>query len=639
MSGRIGDALVATGLISPEQLDAALTQQRHEGGYLGHHLVLAGAITRLQLFTALAAQWGTVTRDLVAEPPDPELAGLIEIHEMADQGWVPCARIPGDGLLIATSVRPDPPLIEEVISRFGDVPIEFVACTGWDVFKAIEAANREKLLYLAQDQLAEEKPDHSARPGLTRSQLALPVLLLLAVLVGSILDFRMAAVVILSVTNVVFLLSILFKAGASLRAPVVRAHRERRHLAELEERNRRGLTAVWDRRHADDDLPIYTILIPAFREANIIEKLIDNLGALDYPRSRLDVIVLMEENDAETVEAAKSVQPPDYVRLLVVPAGEPQTKPRACNYGLAFARGKYVVIYDAEDRPEPLQLRKAVAAFERDEFEHEYLDSTRPRLACVQAELYYFNADYNVLTRMFAIEYAAWFKSMLPGLDGSGIPLPLGGTSNHFDAEVLRRLGAWDPYNVTEDADLGLRVSVEGYRVDVLDSSTGEEACATVPAWIPQRTRWIKGYMVTAAVNLRHPIAFAKRVGPMGVVGMVGLIFGTPLTFLAYPLVLGFSVITYVGVQFIGLDLPGWVVASSMLTAIGGNALIIVVSGLVAARRYSWRVGVFAIFNPIYWCLHAIAAWRALFQTIFSPHRWEKTPHGISEDYESTLHV
>lgn len=636
---QIGDHLVATGRITPAQLDDALARQRAEGGQLGQHLVLAGALTRRGLYEALAEHWETASRDLVAHPPDPDLAGRLDIDEISRLGWIPCETRADGTLVVATSVRPTAELVEEIRARFDTDQIELVASTHWDVFRATEEATRGKLQRLAEDMLAEEHPEHSARPGLTRLQLALPFLIGAAFVVAAVLEPRKAFVVLLSVTNVVFLLSVLFKAGSSLRSPFMRSARERRRLAEMEERRRRGLPAEWQHRGSDADLPVYTILIPAFREANIIDKLIRNLGALDYPRSRLDVIVLMEANDPETVEAAKKVSPPDYVRLLVVPEGSPQTKPRACNYGLAFARGTYVVIYDAEDRPEPLQLRKAVAAFERDEFEHRYLGSTRPRLACVQAALHYFNADYNVLTRMFAIEYAHWFESMLPGIEGSGVPLPLGGTSNHFDTEVLKRLGAWDPYNVTEDADLGLRASVEGYRVDVLDSSTGEEACATVPAWIPQRTRWIKGYMITAAVNLRHPLRFWRRVGPLGMLGMVGLILGTPLTFLAYPLVLGFTVITYVGVQFIGLDLPRWVVVSSLVTAVLGNALMIVVSGIAATRRYNWRIGIFALLNPLYWCLHAYAAWRALIQTIFSPHRWEKTPHGISEDYESTAHV
>ena len=351
--------------------------------------------------------------------------------------------------------------------------------------------------------------------------------------------------------------------------------------------------------------------------------------------SRLEIIVLLEEDDVETIEAAKRTSPPEFVRLLVVPDGQPRTKPRACNYGLAFARGQYVVIYDAEDRPAPDQLRKAMAAFERDRFEREVLGRDQPPLAVVQASLSYFNSDYNVLTRMFAVEYAHWFESMLPGLEGTGIPVPLGGTSNHFETQVLRELGAWDPYNVTEDADLGLRAAVDGYRVTVIDSTTGEEACARTSAWIRQRTRWIKGYLITSAVNLRHPVRFTRRVGLPGVIGMIGLILGTPMAFLLYPIVTTFTVITFVGSRSFGLEIPTWLMIGSAVSMLFGNGLMIATAAIAATRRYSWRIGVFAVFSPLYWFLHAYAAWRALYQTLVDPHRWEKTPHGISEGYVS----
>jgi len=209
----------------------------------------------------------------------------------------------------------------------------------------------------------------------------------------------------------------------------------------------------------------------------------------------------LEEDDSETLASARAAKPPEYVRILVVPAGEPQTKPRACNYGLAFAFGEYVVIYDAEDHPEPDQLRAAISAFKRAEFERAYVDPKKRPLICVQAALSYFNADANLMTRMFAVEYSQWFDAMLPGLDDLGVPLPLGGTSNHFHAQGLVELGGWDPYNVTEDADLGMRAAAYGYRVSTIESTTWEEACSQTRAWVRQRTRWIKGYMVTSGVN------------------------------------------------------------------------------------------------------------------------------------------
>lgn len=631
----IGQALVQAGLITGEQVDAALEEQKREGGRIGQHLILAGAVTRREMYAALADQWESPLVDLVADPVDASLV-VGQGKAYYDRGWVPWRKV-REGLIIATSVPPNEALMEEARRITGYEQISVRTTTDWDIVQAVSQACRDDLVYAASDLLADQKPHESARAGLTRWQMYTPPIVTGVFVAFVIIAPRISLIVALAVTNAAFLISIAFKSVAALRWPIMRRRALGKQLAILKERERRGLPIVPDGRIPDDELPIYTILVPAYNESNIIEKLINNLGSLDYPKSKLDVLVLLEQDDVETVSVAKAMRPPEYVRIMVVPEGNPQTKPRACNYGLSFARGEYVVIYDAEDRPDPGQLRMAVAAFRTDEFERRQLHPDSRPVVCVQAALSYFNADFNVLTRMFAVEYALWFGSMLPGLDNSGIPLPLGGTSNHFVTEALRRLGAWDPYNVTEDADLGIRASVEGYKVSVIDSNTWEEAASQTGVWIKQRTRWIKGYMITAAVNTRNPIRFAKRTGPMGVVGLVGLIMATPLAFLAYPLAAAFTVATYIGVRFLGLDLPGWLLLQGVAAMVIGNLTMITVSAIAASRRYSWRIGVFALLTPVYWFLHSYAAWRAAFQMVTSPHGWEKTPHGLTEEYESNI--
>jgi len=640
----LGEYLVSRGLVTPDDIERALAASGREGSRIGEQLLIAGALTRRQLAAALAELWGVPSRDLISEPPDRFTAGSVPYRVEQTQHWIPCEYLDGE-LVVATSERPGPDLAAKVARYYPEVPVSWRVTTTWDLAQALQGAHADDLMYEASNALADQQPFRSAQSGLTLWQLAAPALVAAAVVAVAFIDIRAAIVWTLTVCNVVFAFSILFKVGASVRHPFVVSARERRALDVMRERAARGLRPIVEWRMSETELPVYTVLVPVFHEANIVPKLIDHLGALDYPKSKLEVLVLMEADDPETIAAARAARPPEFIKLVVVPAGEPQTKPRACNYGLALARGRYVVIYDAEDRPDPDQLRLAVATFERDRVQREQSLGERRRgrrqrkqLAVVQASLHYFNADYNVLTRMFAVEYAHWFESMLPGLEGTGVPLPLGGTSNHFDAAILRRLGAWDPYNVTEDADLGLRASVMGYRVGLIPSSTGEEACARTDAWIRQRTRWIKGYLMTAGVNLRHPLRFVRTCGLPGVVGMVGLVLGTPLSFLAYPLVMAFTVITWVAERSFGIDLAHWVVTMSLATAIGGNLLMIAVSGIAATKRYSWRIGMFALLNPVYWFLHGIAAWRALFQAFFSPHHWEKTPHGISEDYVSTQH-
>ncbi|WKK72873.1 glycosyltransferase [Rathayibacter oskolensis] len=634
-TARVGEILLDRGLISQEQLDEALRRQAREGGLLGRHLIIDGAVTRREMYAALAEQWDAPMVDLVEEPPEAQTLARIGPVTLVDEGWVPW-RVLDDGTgVIATSVPPTEAVLSRARELMGVPRIAVRTTTDWDIFMAVENACRAALLFGAADALAVESGDESAKSGLRRWQVVTPLVLAAVVVAGVVIAPSATFVIVLAAANLLFLMNIAFKALVGLRAPLNKSSVTAWEEEVALERGRRGL-AVSPPRMTDDELPIYTILIPAYKEANIISKLLVNIGALDYPKAKLEVLVLLEADDDETIGAVRRMSPPEYVRMVIVPPGGPQTKPRACNYGLSFARGEFVVIYDAEDRPDPDQLRKCVRLFREDEFERLHVDPEQKQLVCLQGALSYFNADYNVLTRMFAVEYAHWFGAMLPGLDQSHLPIPLGGTSNHFETRVLRELGAWDPYNVTEDADLGLRVAAHGYRVGVVDSNTWEEACAEVPAWIKQRTRWIKGYMMTAGVNTRHPVRWFKVNGILGTLSLVALIMGTPVAFLLYPLVLGFTIITYIGVQFLGLDIPEWLIVAGTTNMLFSNALMIVVSGIAAWKRYNWRVAAFALLNPVYWVLHSISAWRAAWQIVFSPHKWEKTPHGLTEDYEDS---
>jgi len=257
---------------------------------------------------------------------------------------------------------------------------------------------------------------------------------------------------------------------------------------------------------ADRSLPVYTILVPLYKETAVLPRLVEAIDQLDYPKAKLDVKLLLEEDDAETIAFARAAGLPSHFRLVIVPQGMPKGKPKACNYGLIQAQGEYVVIYDAEDLPERDQLKKALVAFSKGD----------DRLACVQAKLNYFNRDQNLLTCWFTTEYSMWFDLFLPGLDASGAPIPLGGTSNHFRTDMLRGIGAWDPYNVTEDADLGVRLFKRGWTTAVIDSTTYEEANSEVYNWIRQRSRWVKGYIQTYLVHMRHPLDLLRQLGPKG---------------------------------------------------------------------------------------------------------------------------
>ncbi|WP_017935298.1 glycosyltransferase [Nocardioides sp. Iso805N] len=635
--------LVRDGIITRQQLDEALSAQRRLGGALSRHLMIDAWVPRRTIYRHLAEEWQAPYLDMLAEPPDATAVTMVHRHHdgvrwFAHHHWLPWRMLTHDGeeaLVFATSVAPNERLLAEVRETTGHQHVLARTTTDFDIFRTCQDIGRAQLLYRITDYMADNMPDASARGSVVTWQKVVPIVLLVTLVVGLVFAPHWAILAAYCVANLLFVNNVAFKVLYGLRSPLRRRQVARLDTAIGQERATRGYEPEWPGRMRDEDLPMYTVLVPVYDEVEVVQKVIDNMERMDYPKSKLDVMILLEEKDQKTIEAAKSSRPPEYVRIVVVPEGHPQTKPRACNYGLEFALGEYVVIFDAEDRPNPDQLRKAVAAFRLNRLLREHVDPYEPKLVCVQGALAYFNYDYNLLTRLFSIEYSHWFDMMLPGMDQAGLPLPLGGTSNHFETEVLRNLGAWDPYNVTEDADLGLRIASQGYKIGIIDSATEEEATSESFAWIRQRTRWIKGYMITAAVNTRHPVRWWRLNGVGGAVSMGGLVLGTPLAFLAYPLALLFTVVTYIGIRT-GLDFPQWILSAGILMMVFGNGAMIVFAGIAAWRRYGWRIALYAVFNPIYWLMHSVAAWRAAYQLIFDPFTWEKTPHGLTGDYDST---
>jgi cellulose synthase/poly-beta-1,6-N-acetylglucosamine synthase-like glycosyltransferase len=350
------------------------------------------------------------------------------------------------------------------------------------------------------------------------------------------------------------------------------------------------------------------VLVPLYREARVVPRLVLALQALDYPRHLLDIKLIVEADDHETAEAAGRACSDALFEVVRVPVGTPRTKPRACNYALSFARGEFTVIFDAEDRPEPDQLRKAIAAFRGGPRE----------VACLQARLNFYNAHENWLTRLFALDYALWFDMLLPGLDRLGVPMPLGGTSNHFRTSVLKALGGWDPFNVTEDADLGFRIAQLGYRVSLIDSTTFEEAPITLHAWMRQRSRWLKGYMQTWLVHMRSPIGLGRRIGWRGWIAFQLFLGGTIASAILNPLL---------WIHFLLTASPEWLVVGGLG---GGNALLTLLA-IISPRRRGWHDLVpYALTATFYWALVSFAAYRGLWQLITRPFYWEKTEHGVS---------
>lgn len=372
----------------------------------------------------------------------------------------------------------------------------------------------------------------------------------------------------------------------------------------------------------DRALPIYSILCPLYKEAHVIPQFLSAIEKIDWPKKKLDVMLLLEEDDTESVEAVKTMDLPSYVRVVVVPDSQPKTKPKACNYGLNLARGEYLVIYDAEDAPDPLQLKIAYLGFQK----------VGPQVKCLQAKLNYYNPHQNWLTRFFTAEYSLWFDVVLTGLQSIETTIPLGGTSNHFRTNDLLDLEGWDPFNVTEDCDLGVRLFKNGFKTAIIDSTTLEEANSNPKNWIRQRSRWIKGYMQTYLLHMRHPVEFVREQGVHAV--LFQLTVGGKLAFILINPILWLLTISYFLLyQYVGPTIealyPSVVFYMAVTSLIFGNFMFIYYYMIGCAKREHWGLMKWIYLIPIYWLMVSVAGAMALYQLIVKPHYWEKTIHGL----------
>ncbi len=373
----------------------------------------------------------------------------------------------------------------------------------------------------------------------------------------------------------------------------------------------------------ESTLPIYSVLCPLYKEAHIFPQFLEALGKLDYPKDKLDVLLLLEEDDKETIKILDKMTLPFYIRKIIVPKSLPKTKPKACNYGLSFATGEYLVVYDAEDIPEPMQLKKAYLGFQ-----------TLPEdIQCLQAKLNYYNPRANMLTKFFTIEYALWFEIMLTGLQSFNSSLPLGGTSNHFRTASLKKLHGWDPFNVTEDADLGVRLFQKGFRTAVIDSLTLEEATSKVPNWIRQRSRWLKGYMQTYLVHTRNYKEFIQKKGLIHYSIFQLTVGGKILFVLINPLMWIITILYFTSYSFAGPLLEtiytppiSYIAVTSWIF---GNFLFLYYYMIACGRRKEWDLMKYIFLIPFYWAIMSISGVVALYQLILKPHYWEKTTHGF----------
>ncbi|MDH3263945.1 MAG: glycosyltransferase [Paracoccaceae bacterium] len=598
----IGQILVARGALAPGDLVKALALRERQDTRLGEILLTHGMVSEAEFYAALADQWQSRLVDIVAEPPDPRLIDAAGAESCLRHRLVPWRRV--GGATVVVTARP-----EEFARRAEELPARLrpalmAVASERDVLDALLALRSRRLAWRAET-LAPEAESCRIWDGRRFRRRCLAALALIA---ATHIGAPVAAFAALTGLAIVALLAnIALRVGALLTG----AHRH------LRERLADGPPPTPP---AIARLPVVSILVPLYHETAIAERLLVRLSRLTYPRELLDICLVTEDNDETTRAALAATRLPRWLRVVTVPEGTLRTKPRALNYALDFCRGSIVGVYDAEDAPDPDQIHRVVARF------HE----RGPDVACLQGVLDYYNARSNWMARCFALEYAAWFRVVLPGLERMGLAIPLGGTTLFFRRAALEELGGWDAHNVTEDADLGIRLARHGYRAELIDTVTEEEANCRPWPWVRQRSRWIKGYAMTWAVHMRAPRRLWRQLGPRKFIGMQVLFGGSlmqsflaPVLWSYWLLILGLphplgGAPVWAAVALEGLFLFSW--------AVNVAAMLVGVSGPRHRHLMPW-----AFTLGLYFPLATLAAAKALFEMVTKPFFWDKTCHGIDD--------
>ena len=598
----VGRLLVDDGSITEQDLSEALALQEESGSKIGEVLIGEGKLKSYDFYKILAKHLNLQFVDLEKEPSDSILLEEGDRHNYVKMNAVPWKKEGKEIIIATTNITDDLKAWAE--EKYGKH--SFVITSSFDVRMTIQKNFSKQDDEEARELLWNQDPILSAKDiFLTHTGRNLAIAGI--VLAFSLLVFDNLLSGIFIFINAFYLFTLLSKIvffGVGMISETDRKVDREKEVEVL---------------GGEKELPIYTLLIPLYKEKKrTISNLVNSVRHIDYPKSKLDVKMIVEEDDEQTIEIIKSLKCESYFEMIKVPFSLPRTKPKACNYALKFAKGEYVTIYDAEDRPDPLQLKKALAKFKTSDDD----------VVCVQARLNYYNRNENLLTRLFSMEYSSWFNFMLPGLELLKIPVPLGGTSNHFPIKILRGLNAWDPYNVTEDADLGLRIAQKGYKTAIIDSTTLEEAPIHLHSWLGQRSRWIKGYMQTYIVHMRKPVQLYKKLGFKGFMGFLFFVGAPSLVFLTMPFVALFSLVAYMS----DVIFPEWFFAISLLNFVFGVMSHIFFSVIVIAKHKWWDMLPFSIAFPFYWILHIIACFKAVSQLITRPHYWYRTEHGVSKE-------
>jgi cellulose synthase/poly-beta-1,6-N-acetylglucosamine synthase-like glycosyltransferase len=600
----LGQILLEGSLINEEQLQQALDISKRTRARIGDVVISEGMLTYLDLYKAVAKHYQLDFINLLTLEPDKKL-----LNEDMAESYLQMRAMPymkHNGITTIVTAEISTAVYGWATAHYGR-DIQFAITSPVDIQRTVQKLFHKKLTHKSTLQLFEAHPHASARKK-TPTQKRLYIAFVMLVL-GAIISLLTQQLTVMCVAFCysIYGLSMLFKIAIYLGG-------------------------LWQSRHKisndylhinDQDLPVYTVLVPMYKETESIAKLMQAMQNMNYPAAKMDVKLVLENDDTATIEAAKALKPSYQFDIIIVPKSAPRTKPKACNYALRFAKGDFVTVYDADDQPDRNQLRKAV-----------YLFRNAPdNVICLQARLNYYNAHDNWLTRCFSLEYAMLFNVMLHGVSLFKMPVLLGGTSNHIALAKLRALGEWDPYNVTEDADLGARLAAHGYQTWMLDSDTLEEAPNTLHAWLKQRSRWIKGYIQTWVVHMRSPATLLKSYKLHGFLGFQCFVAMASFSYLTAPIMWLVALLWLINpVSFI----PEWlfILASANLVL---NFLVHIVTATHSAWTYPSRcfaLSLCALTYPFYLLLHSIASYISLYQFFVKPYFWDKTKHGEARTFE-----
>lgn len=587
--------------ISRNEILAALSLTKESGATVVDELISASKLLPKKYFQLMASDLGVEYQDCIA--PDKILMDMLpQAAQIGAVNQIFVRDLNGSIILVAAPTTTDEAAIRAMISR-DPLAKQRIRITNPMIIRSALAARREQVdVERAVNRLNDESPLLSAKQTTTPLQAFILGFCLAVVPVALIIAFWQVMFGLHLIFSIFFLAALGLRLAAwwTYVCPAPEAHVTRD-------------TARY---------PKYSVMIALHNEAPVVAQLINAMERLEWPKSKIEVLYVCEQDDVETITALEARGLPPGHRIVSIPFALPRTKPKALTYALPHCTGEFVVIFDAEDRPHPLQLKEAWQRFTSE-------DGT---LACLQAPLVIANPEQSWWSRLFAFEYAAHFYGLLPYLARIGAPLPLGGTSNHFRKDVLMKSLCWDPYNVTEDADLGIRLSRMGYRCGVISAATLEDAPTSFKVWLPQRSRWQKGWMQTLLVQNRSLRSIISNIGMARFAIFQVLI----LSLILSPLLYIIALIEIAAFYILGSNSPSntYVAQLDFSLFIGGHITFYALATRCEATQ-SMREHIKMLLSlPIYWIFLSRAAWRAVWQLIFKPHLWEKTPHLPSVNLE-----